>query len=83
MGPFARGARGGVAALLLLLALRAMSQAAARGALDFGASQPVPLGDAGEAWIDEGGGLEVDDVGRVAGLPWQPTSGDAIYPLHR
>lgn len=82
MGPFARGSRWGASVLLLLAALLA-APAFARAPLDFGGSQPILLDDAGQAWLDDGGGLEVDDVARVDGLHWKPTSGKTVYPLNR
>lgn len=82
MGPFARGSRWGVAVLLLLLTL--LDGVAFAGApLDFRGSQPILLDDAGQAWIDQGGGLEVDEVVGVADPHWKPTSGETIYPLNR
>lgn len=80
MGPFARVSRRGVAVALLLAALLG-GAAFARATLDLGGTQPVLLGNAGEAWIDEGAGLDVEEASRVGDTRWEPTSADAIYPL--
>lgn len=82
MGPFARGSRWGVAVVLLLATLLA-APAFARAPLDLGGSQPILLDDAGQAWLDDGGGLEVEDVSRVDEAHWKPTSGETIHPLNR
>src|SRR5512133_2002204 len=45
------------------------------------ARQPVPLLDAGDAWIDATGAARVEDVAGNAGLRWEPTHDDAIYRI--
>ena len=69
MCPFARVSRWGVAVFLLLATLLA-GPAFARAPLDFGGSQPILLDDAGQAWLYDGGILDVDDAARVNGLHW-------------
>ncbi|MEJ5989916.1 7TM diverse intracellular signaling domain-containing protein [Ramlibacter sp. PS3R-8] len=83
MGPFARVSRWGVAVVLLLAALLLPGHASAAAPLDFGARQPILLDDAGQAWTDESSSLQVEDVARMGGVRWEPTSAEAIYPLHR
>ena len=82
MGPFTRGSRWGAAVVLLLAALLS-GPACARAPLDLGGSQPVLLGNAGQAWIDDGGDVGVGEASRVADLRWEPTSAEAIYALTR
>ncbi|MCC2673487.1 MAG: diguanylate cyclase [Ramlibacter sp.] len=82
MGPLARASRWSVAVVLLLAALLCGS-AFARGPLDFAGAQPVLLGNAGQAWIDDGGNLEVEDASRVPDIRWEPTSAESIYSLNR
>lgn len=43
--------------------------------------QPVPLLDAGAAWLDATGRAGVDEVATDPAIDWQPTRADAIYPL--
>ena len=82
MGPFARSSRWGVAVVLLLAALLC-GPVSARHPVDLRGVQPVLLGNAGDAWVDDGGGLEVEEASRVVDIRWEPTSAEAIYPLTR
>ena len=61
MGSFTRCCRAAAALLLLLFAVAL--PLAARTVLEFDpARQPVRLGDAGDAWVDETGQARVEDV---------------------
>ena len=73
-----------VAALLVLATVLGAGIAAARDVLKFDtAQQPVMLGTAGEAWVDESGKAGVQDVVRDTGLRWHATSDNHIYKLDK
>jgi GGDEF domain-containing protein len=44
-------------------------------------SEPVPLLDWGDAWIDASGRVSVENVATDGAIAWQPTQPNAIYPL--
>lgn len=80
MGWFTQGRR--VTAVLLVL-LAMVLPVAARTVLDFDpARQPVPLHDAGEAWLDESGTAQLQDVLRDQGHDWKPTGDNEIYKIN-
>ncbi|MDE2607246.1 MAG: diguanylate cyclase [Burkholderiales bacterium] len=71
-------------ALMFLAALALSGNAAARTVLRFDASrQPVMLHDAGEAWVDDTGKAQVQDVAASTTIPWAPTGDDTIYRLDK
>ena len=73
-----------VAALLVLATVLGAGIAAARDVLKFDTGQqPVMLGTAGEAWVDDSGKAGVQDVVRDTGLRWHPTSDNHIYKLDK
>ena len=80
MGSFTRCCRAAAALLLLLFAVAL--PLGARTVLQFDpARQPVPLGDAGDAWVDESGQARVEDVAGNAAIHWQPTGDNNIYKI--
>jgi GGDEF domain-containing protein len=82
MGLFTHGRR--LAAALLFLAVLLAGPAVARHVLAFDpAHQPVMLHDAGEAWMDEGGKAQVQDVARDSTLAWHPTGDNNIYKVDK
>lgn len=82
VGPFDRGCRGAAAAWLLLLALFLAVPAAARNALELDLQrQPVPLGEAGEAWVDPSGRASLQQVAAGDGVAWTPADPARIYRL--
>lgn len=67
------------AALLLGLVSPAAS---ARAVLDLDTrAQPVALKDWADYWIDSSGRFTPEQIATAAGLTWQPTQAEAIYPL--
>lgn len=79
---FKDAARTLLGALLFFAAAVMAGPVLARTVLELDdARQPVPLLDAGDAWIDATGAAGVEDVAGNAALPWQPTHEDAIYRL--
>jgi GGDEF domain-containing protein len=81
MGWFARG-RLWAAALLFLAASLLVPAAGAREVLRFdGNAQPVMLRDAGDAWMDPTGQVEVDQVLRDTRIRWQPTAAHGISQI--
>lgn len=69
-------------ALLLFAAAVMAGPALARTALELDAArQPVPLLDAGDAWLDASGAAGVEEVAGNPALAWEPTHDDAIYRL--
>ncbi|MEJ8835117.1 sensor domain-containing diguanylate cyclase [Ramlibacter sp. AN1133] len=83
MAWFARGCRV-VVALLWLVTLGVAGPAAARSMLAFDpARQPVMLRDSGEAWLDEGGRMSIEDVANDARIRWHPTNDMNIYRLDK
>jgi GGDEF domain-containing protein len=79
MGLLARGRRS--AAALLFLAVLFAGPALARHVLGFDPAQPVMLHDAGDAWLDEDGKAQVQDVARDPTLKWHPTGDNNIYKV--
>lgn len=79
MGWFTRSLR---AAALLLVLLALVLPAAARTVLAFDpAQQPVGLHDAGDAWLDESGTAQLQDVLRLHPSDWKPTGDNEIYRI--
>lgn len=71
-----------MAAALLFLLAAALLPAHARTVLAFDPGrQPVMLHDAGDAWVDESGTAQVQDVMRDTAIPWRPTGDDNIYNI--
>lgn len=71
-------------ALLWLATLGVGGAAAARSMLAFAPErQPVMLQDAGEAWLDTGGRLSVEDVASDPRIRWHATSDLNIYRLDK
>jgi GGDEF domain-containing protein len=82
MGRFAHSRR--MAAALLFLAVLFSGPVAARHVLSFDpAQQPVMLHDAGDAWVDESGKAQVQDVFADATLHWHPTGDNNIYKVDK
>jgi GGDEF domain-containing protein len=82
MGWFAHSRR--MAAALLFLAVLFAGPVAARHVLSFDpAQQPVMLHDAGDAWVDESGKAQVQDVFADATLHWHPTGDNNIYKVDK
>jgi two-component system, sensor histidine kinase LadS len=74
----------GLCMSLLLGALLALTsvEARARTVLDLDTrTQPVPLQDWGDYFIDATGQLTADQVSGNADMAWQPTHPEAIYPV--
>lgn len=44
-------------------------------------TQPVPLADWGDYWIDSSGRFTPEQVSTTHEIPWRPTSGESIYPV--
>ena len=65
---------------MLLAAMAAFAQP--RTVLDLDTrTQPVPLADWGDFWIDTTGKFSADEVARTPAIPWKRTQSNAIYPL--
>lgn len=76
--------RATAAALLFLAMLLLAGPSAARTVLRFDNPQlPVMLHDAGDAWVDDSGKLEPQDVIANVAIPWRPTGDDNIYHLDK
>lgn len=73
--------RMGSAALLFLAMLCLAGTAAARSLVLDAEAQPIVMGNAAEAWLDDTGQATVQDVARDQGLRWQPTAAEHIYKL--
>jgi two-component system, sensor histidine kinase LadS len=83
MGWLAR-CRTQAAALMFLVMLALAGTASARTELRLDASrQPVMLHDAGEAWVDDTGKAQVQDVAASTNIKWAPTGDDTIYRLDK
>ena len=83
MGCVARSYRV-VVALLVLVTLCVAGPAAARAVLAFDpARQPVMLGDAGDAWVDDSGTRSVEEVANDTSLRWHATDDTRIYRLDK
>jgi GGDEF domain-containing protein len=69
-------------ALLFLATLLTGSCLHARTPITLNPTQePLPLGDAGDAWLDETGKLTIDEVARDPNVRWHPTAPDNIYKV--
>lgn len=84
MAWFARGCRVVAALLLLALALAVAGPAAARTALSFDQGrQHLMLHDAGDAWVDDSGTVQVQEVAANAAIRWHATGDERIYRLNK
>ena len=71
-------------ALLWLAMTLVAGPAVARSMLSFNAArQPVMLGDAGEAWVDESGTARIEDVAAGTAIGWQATRDSTLYRLDK
>jgi len=71
-------------ALLWLVTLGVAATAAARSMLVFEPSrQPVMLQDSGEAWLDQGGTMRIEEVASDSRIRWHATSDMNIYRLDK
>jgi two-component system, sensor histidine kinase LadS len=78
------GRGGWLLGVLFALAALLATAAHARDVIDINpASQPVPLLNHGEAWIDPSGEAQVDNVATDRSIRWAPTAEGAIYALDR
>jgi GGDEF domain-containing protein len=71
--------RWGPAFLLAAFAMAAAAQPQAVLQLEM-AQQPIPLGTAGQFWMDPTGDAIVDNVATRTDIPWAATQPNAVYP---